>query len=366
MPPRNTFEILHADATYVGAELRRRSVALDAVFTSPPYLGQRRYGDSPAEVGRGGGVQEYAQRLARILTSLPLRKRASIFVNLDDVRGPDGRLLRLPQRLEAAMEQRGWFVADRILWVKALVGVDGKSVGTCMTENIGRWRCNDNAYETLTRFVRSTGAWEDLCAVGIPRKSRREEEIKRYLPLKLMRATTDVEGRQRLNVWRIPVSSSNVAHFAAMPVELAELALAMSAPQQVCSIPTCQHARSRIYEMQRVPWEPIQVRGPGKYRGAWVRAAAAAGFTHYTQNLHIPRMPVTTGWTDCGHDAYTGGIVADIFAGSGTTGVAALKMGRSFLGVELYEKFAAIAYGRCREALDMLEREALDPWTLAA
>ena len=41
-------------------------------------------------------------------------------------------------------------------------------------------------------------------------------------------------------------------------------------------------------------------------------------------------------------------------------------MGRSFLGVELYEKYAAIAYARCRETLDMLDREALDPWKLAA
>ena len=364
MPRPFDFKILLADASHVGEELRKQSVALDAVFTSPPYLGQRQYGNSPAEVGRGGGAGKYAERLARILTSLPLRERASIWVNLDDVRGDDGRLLRLPQRLEAAMETRGWFVAERVAWVKALVGPDGRGVGSCMPESIRRWRCNDNAFEFVTRFTRSTSAWSDLCAVGVPRVSRKTKDIRRYLPESLMRATTDVEGRQRLNAWRINVSKSRAAHYATMPIELAELAIASSCPQQVCRV--CGHARERIYDLERVPDEPIQERGPGKYVGADVRAAAAVGFRKYTNNLYVPRMPVTTGWTDCGHNAYTGGVLCDPFAGSGVSGVAAMRLGRTFLGVELYEKYAAIAYRRCRETLDMLDRENLDPWRLAA
>jgi site-specific DNA-methyltransferase (adenine-specific) len=364
MPRPFDFKILLADASHVGEELRKQSVALDAVFTSPPYLGQRQYGNSPAEVGRGGSAGKYAERLARILTSLPLRERASIWVNLDDVRGDDGRLLRLPQRLEAAMETRGWFVAERVAWVKALVGPDGRGVGSCMPESIRRWRCNDNAFEFVTRFTRSTSAWSDLCAVGVPRVSRKTEEIRRYLPESLMRATTDTEGRQRLNVWRINVSKSRAAHYATMPIELAEIAIASSCPQQVCRV--CGHARERIYDLERVPDEPIQERGPGKYVGADVRAAAAVAFRKGTKNVYIPRMPVTTDWIDCGHDDYAGGVVCDPFAGSGTTGVAALQMGRSFLGVELYEKYASIAYRRCRETLDMLDRENLDPWRLAA
>lgn len=364
MPPPFEFKILLADANYVGQELHRRGTAIDCVFTSPPYLGQRQYGDSPAEVGRDGGVQTYADRLARILASLPLRERGSIWVNLDDVRGEDGRLLRLPQRVEAAMEARGWFIADRVTWVKALVGPDGRSQGSCMPESIRRWRCGDNATESLTRFVRTRFAWSDLCAVGVPRVSRRTEDIRRYLPESLMRATTDVEGRQRLNAWRINVSKSRAAHYATMPVELAEIAIASSCPQQVCHV--CGHARQRIYNLERVAEERIQHRGPGKYAGANARAAAAVGFRKYTQNTYVPRSPRTLRWTDCGHHAYAGGVVCDPFAGSGTTGVAALRLGRSFLGIDLYEKYATIAYRRCREALDMLEREHLDPWRLAA
>lgn len=66
MPRPFDFKILLADANHVGEELRRQSMAIDACFTSPPYLGQRQYGGSPAEVGRGGSAGKYAERLARI------------------------------------------------------------------------------------------------------------------------------------------------------------------------------------------------------------------------------------------------------------------------------------------------------------
>lgn len=43
-----------------------------------------------------------------------------------------------------------------------------------------------------------------------------------------------------------------------------------------------------------------------------------------------------------------GGVVLDPFAGSGTTGVAALIEGRSFIGVEMTEHYAAVAANRLR------------------
>lgn len=45
-----------------------------------------------------------------------------------------------------------------------------------------------------------------------------------------------------------------------------------------------------------------------------------------------------------------GGVVLDPFAGSGTTGVAALIEGRRFVGVELTQHYADVAVRRCREA----------------
>jgi site-specific DNA-methyltransferase (adenine-specific) len=45
-----------------------------------------------------------------------------------------------------------------------------------------------------------------------------------------------------------------------------------------------------------------------------------------------------------------GGTVLDPFAGSGTTGVAALKEGMSFIGCEREEEYVTIAKGRIEHA----------------
>lgn len=52
----------------------------------------------------------------------------------------------------------------------------------------------------------------------------------------------------------------------------------------------------------------------------------------------------------CVRLAPPGGVVLDPFAGSGSTGVAALSQGRRFLGVELSEQYAAVARERLAQA----------------
>ena len=46
----------------------------------------------------------------------------------------------------------------------------------------------------------------------------------------------------------------------------------------------------------------------------------------------------------------TGDSILDPFMGSGTTGVACIKTGRQFTGIEIDEKYYDIAVRRCREA----------------
>jgi len=46
----------------------------------------------------------------------------------------------------------------------------------------------------------------------------------------------------------------------------------------------------------------------------------------------------------------TGGVVLDPFMGSGTTGVAAIQAGRSFIGIDLSEEYCQIAEGRISHA----------------
>lgn len=48
----------------------------------------------------------------------------------------------------------------------------------------------------------------------------------------------------------------------------------------------------------------------------------------------------------------SGGTVLDPFMGSGTTGIAALKEDRKFIGIELDEKYFNIAKGRIQKAIE--------------
>ncbi len=56
--------------------------------------------------------------------------------------------------------------------------------------------------------------------------------------------------------------------------------------------------------------------------------------------------------SDCVQFASKGGVVLDPFAGSGTTGVACVKLGRSFVGVEKSREYFDIACRRVDEAFD--------------
>lgn len=68
-----------------------------------------------------------------------------------------------------------------------------------------------------------------------------------------------------------------------------------------------------------------------------------------TQRHHITQKPVEV-MRQLVQVAPPGGLVLDPFAGSGTTGVAALAEGRGFLGVELTAQYATIARSRIAAA----------------
>jgi len=57
-------------------------------------------------------------------------------------------------------------------------------------------------------------------------------------------------------------------------------------------------------------------------------------------------------------DDGSNGAILDCFMGSGTTGVAAMNLGRKFIGIELDDKYFAIAEERIKQAFDA------GPWSM--
>jgi len=76
----------------------------------------------------------------------------------------------------------------------------------------------------------------------------------------------------------------------------------------------------------------------GKYAQPELRGDGGLG-RNDTGSPYVARKPESLGWTDIAVGAQPG-TVFDPFAGIGTTGIVALRLGRSFLGCELYPDHA--------------------------
>jgi site-specific DNA-methyltransferase (adenine-specific) len=338
------FYIIRGNAIEV---LKQLPTKADCVISSPPYYQQRIYGTSSSELGREPSVAEYIGNLVDVFRAAPLEPWGNIWVNIGDKRGKQGELLNIPQRFCIAMSDAGFFLIDDVIWAKESVQVDGQSVGHCMIEPAAR-RLNGNGHEPFYRFVLDPRqAWSDTCAVRIPRSN--VEDI-RYLPETLMRCHTSLEGRNLTNVWNVSMGQTRESHYAVFPPALIERPVAMTCPLEI----TAQGPKRRIIEM--VPYEESRpfTRGIGKYTKPEEETRTKSG-RQDTGRQYVPRKPMTVGW---GPDLPTirRGIVLDPFCGTASSGEVALKLGRNFIGIELYENHVQIAEDRCRQA-HLLRRE---------
>jgi site-specific DNA-methyltransferase (adenine-specific) len=345
------FSILRGSALDVLPNLQ----PVDCVITSPPYYNQRTYGVNPNELGRESSLGEYIANLVNVFKAVPLAPWGSIWVNIGDKRGEFGELLGIPERFCIAMNDAGFYRIDNVIWAKESVLIDGTSIGHCMIEPATR-RLNGNGHEPFYRFVVDPKrAWTDPCAVRIPRKNVADI---RYLPEELMRCHTSVEGRNLTNVWNVSMGQTKESHYAVFPPALIERPVAMTCPLEI----TAEGPKTRRVLM--VPYEEARpiMRGIGKYTKPEEETRMKSG-RQDTGRQYIPRKPVTTGW-EPDLPAIRRGIVFDPFCGTGTTGEVALKLGRHFIGVELYDNYAQIAEERCRKAHALRSKyEAENPMT---
>ncbi len=82
----------------------------------------------------------------------------------------------------------------------------------------------------------------------------------------------------------------------------------------------------------------------------WTDACPGMGFC-YGLRQHINEKPLSVLGKLVLTCSLPGDVVYDPFMGSGTTGVAAVRLGRRFIGVEIEERYCAIAVKRITDAL---------------
>jgi site-specific DNA-methyltransferase (cytosine-N4-specific) len=119
-------------------------------------------------------------------------------------------------------------------------------------------------------------------------------------------------------------------------------------PESVKDRPTRSHEYLFLFsKSERYKYDAAAVRGPNErnLRTVWDIHTQAA------RDAHVAMFPVALVEPCIGLTSEAGDLVLDPFVGSGTTGVAALEVGRRFLGVELNPEYVAIAERRLNGAI---------------
>ena len=318
---RQPWSLFVGDARAVLAQMPGGSA--NCIVTSPPYWGKRNYGVA-GQYGQEDGPAAYVDTMREVFREARrvLADDGTCWLNLGDSYSVGGggatgmhaylgphltthrasglgakNLLGLPWRVALALQDDGWILRNAIIWHKP----------NAMPESVrDRLNCR---HELLFLLAKSPAYWFDLDPIRVPHPAgtRRERPGTRTRPSgrpdsctrppKYRPGAPEVTGSQRYGGLR-----SGASHRRAHPNG--------RNPGDVWSIPT--------------------------------RPYTGPHFAAYPSDL--PLKCIAAG-------CKPGGTVLDPFAGSGTTGLAAIQLGRSFTGIDLSPEFARLAAGRLAQAV---------------
>ena len=295
-------------ATILVGDVRERLAdiadgSVQTCVTSPPYWGLRDYGHD-GQIGLEQTPEAYVAEMVAVFGEVRrvLADDGTLWLNLGDSyagsgKGPAGNLgatnnerhlehvhsaivpdglkhkdlVGIPWRVAFALQADGWWLRQDIIWAKP----------NPMPESVTD-RCT-KAHEYLFLLTKSARYYYDAAAIAEPSMNLGATVIRfggsKYgdsddpkHATKSGNLYTDSGTRNRRSVWTIATKPFAGAHFAVMPMALAEPCILAGSKPDV--------------------------------------------------------------------------LILDPFAGSGTVGVAALRHGRNFVGVELNSEYAAIAESR--------------------
>lgn len=376
-----TWEVREGDAREVLRTLDAASV--QTVVTSPPYWGLRDYGVE-GQLGLESTPESYVETLVEVFREIRrvLRDDGTVWLNLGDSYGhgtgakrdksrtstkvsdaqhdaQGGRhggtakqMIGIPWRVAFALQADGWYLRSDIVWSKPNPMPESVTDRPTkaheylflLTKRARYFYDADavRAPQTASTLSRSRYGWSGVTDDGSS-GARTGSTFRRMAESGEPIGTIPSDGTRNLRtVWTIPTEPFPEAHFATFPKALVEPCVKAGTSEKGCC-PECGAPRQRRVSASK--YEPAIV-APGERfvdesRGDKTRKLSGAGY-----NKQVVRQ--TTGWQpSCAHDAEpVPCTVLDPFAGSGTTGVVALRLGRSFVGIELSPEYAAMARRR--------------------
>lgn len=275
----------HGDSLTVAREMP--SGSMDCIVTSPPYFGLRDYGID-GQYGLESSPAEYVETMRALFAELrrALAGDGTLWLNIGDCYAGGGgstpakNLLGIPWRVAFALQDDGWILRNAVVWHKP------NAMPESVTDRLS------TRYEMVFMFSKSLKYWFDLDPI------REEYDGDRDLSRRAHRSANKPNTVR--NTWP-PVGGTQ------------------GATGRIGA-----SARRATQGAQASP-EPVG-RNPGD-----VWTIPTQPFT----GAHFAVMPAKLAERCIQAGCKPGGTVLDPFSGSGTTGLAAARHGRKYVGIDL-------------------------------
>ena len=305
--------------------------SVDCVVTSPPYWQLRDYGVS-GQLGLEATPDEHVANMVKVFNEVKrvLKKTGTCFVNYGDSYstgkkwGKTKDLCLIPQRFAIAMQNAGWWVRSEIIWAKP----------NPMPESVTDRPAN--AHEKIFLFTKSPTYFYDA---DIVRQKLAGSSIQRLSQdIDHQTGSSRANGGNKKNgnmkavsgVYRVKRQRGQV------PGNRVQAGLARL--DQMTKAEQCANGRNlRDYEPAPMP--------------VWNIATVPFTGEHFA--TFPPELAERCILAGCPKN----GVVLDPFAGSGTTGLVALRHGRKAVLIEINEKFMAIAQRRIKAEWHVSEEQ---------
>jgi DNA modification methylase len=382
--------LIRADARAIPLQ----DACVQCCVTSPPYWGLRDYGIT-GQLGLESTPDAYVAQLVAVFREVRrvLKDDGTVWLNLGDsyagggnyrgvnsentltakqssnrgargisqVLGAAGKtwegmkpkdLVGIPWRVAFALQADGWYLRSDIIWHKP----------NPMPESVSDRPTS--AHEHVFLLAKSARYYWDAEAVaevaigasgGAPLKAR---DLSRGPVANgnsgLSSGWSGSSSRNCRSVWTIASHSFPDAHFATFPPELAERCIRAGSSERGCCA-SCKAPRVRVVERGKPDLAHQRASGGdprGEYHGTSTKDHAA----HGVQDASAVKARIlagmvhkeTTGWAaSCACDAaVVPCTVLDPFAGAFTTPLAADRLRRHAIGIELNADYCAMARRR--------------------
>ena len=352
----NISTLYQADARH----LPLADASVRCVVTCPPYYALLSCGDNASIIGNEQIPADYVNQLVMVFAEIyrVLRPDGIAWLNLGDSYGGTGQQLGIPWRVAFALQDNGWTLRSDVIWAKKSCMPESMA-GTRYQDGVlrqGSWR-STSSHEHIFQLTKGMNYYSDGEAVKTAFADARHgaSGVKNL-------AYSDGSGRNgdsgltefrgdtganRRDVWR-DISPEPYAgeHFATFPPDLPRLCIQASTSEAgVCG--SCGNQWARVVEHTNAT-ATSQISGYMDKSGRF-DSNGNSGF--------LGSSNLTLAWKstcDCNADKIPA-TVLDPFAGTGTTLLAAQRLGRSGVGVDLSEDYLNQAVKRLsKETLPMM------------